>query len=196
EGRERGCARPQDEDEDPGTAEDVGDGAERQRRPGLCRERELSARAAGLPDGAPSERPRAERADLAVLPLADLLRQEAEGRQGGGRRPTEGDAAGRRPTDAEAAPTEGARPGFDAARDRRPDLPQHAAEAAGRRRAEATASVRALRPRTRRRAPASARLEGSLLAPGADRPRALVDSRHAPERQARPSLLDPRPPEP
>src|SRR5262249_59062289 len=120
EGRERGCARPQDEDEDAAPAEDDGDGAERQRRPRLGRERELPARAAGLPDGAAAQRPRAERADLAVLPLADLLRQEAEGRQGGGCRPAEADAAGRRPADAEAAPAESARPGLDAARDRRP----------------------------------------------------------------------------
>ena len=54
------------------------DGAERQRRRGLRRERELPARPARVPDAAAAGQRRAERADAGLLPLADLLRREAE----------------------------------------------------------------------------------------------------------------------
>src|SRR5207248_9961201 len=114
-------------------------------------------RAAWVPDGPAAQRSRAERADLAVLPLADLLRRKAEGREGGRRRAAEAAAAGRRPRTAEGSADAGARSGLDAARDRRADVPQHAAGgAACGRRPDAAAGLRSLRPRSRRRAPPAA----------------------------------------
>src|SRR5262249_29223873 len=139
----------------------------------------------------------AERAHLAVLPLADLLRQEAEGVEGGGARAAEAPPTGGRAAAAQGTPAAGARPRLDGARDRRPDVPQLAAAGAVRLRPEAAAGQRPLRPRPGRRAAEAARLQGAVPARGADDPRALLLSRHAPDGQARTALLDrrPRPPQ-
>ena len=99
EGRERGGARREAEAED-------APAPPRRRRPcsvlngngvaGLGRERALPARAARLRDGAAARKRCAERADAGLLPHADLLRQAADGREGGGERALEALRAGRR----------------------------------------------------------------------------------------------------
>src|SRR6266550_3163548 len=58
----------------------------------------------------------------------------------------------------------GARPGLDAARDRRADVPQRAAAGADGRRPDPPAGLRPVRPRSRRRAAPAARLEGAVPA--------------------------------
>ena len=131
EGRERDGARQEGQDQGAAAAADDGDRAEREQRRRLGRERELSARPARLPDGAAAERAGAERAD--VRPTSTRRSTSTRSRRARRRRPPSLQKllqpADVRPLPKRSSRAEGARSGLDAARDRRPDLPQHLATA-------------------------------------------------------------------
>ena len=121
-------------------ARDHGERAERKRRGGLGRHRELSPLAAWLPDGLRARRQERERAELGVLQDADPLRQGAAGRGGGGeegRGPVRHGRCG-----AARSGDQSALERCAADRDRRPDLPRHAHGGARRQDAAAPAGER------------------------------------------------------